>query len=100
MPLKQSDLNKLVYSLECLPGFPRTEAGLIACTKAIRDLVGDDLERAQWLIDATLKGAPRFPAPIEMRRIYATKYAPYDGLRDFEADMSDHFPGRAPIREG
>ncbi len=92
--MTKTKLTSLVYQMECLYGFPKSDDGILAITRVIHSLAGDSPDseqKAQWLIDRLLMGAPRFPTPIEMRRVYCQKYTPADGLEDTKVDLSDLF---------
>lgn len=86
--LTKSAALAMVCKLDALGlGFPRTQQGLEAYTEAFMEITGT-AERAQWLVGRILKGCSRCPTPIEMRRVFETKYAPNDGLSSNSVDMT------------
>ncbi len=77
-PITASSAIKMVRRLESLGlGFPRTAEGLEALRDSFMAITGT-VERATWLVGRVLAGCPRCPTPIEMRRIFETKYPPAD----------------------
>ena len=79
---------QLIKPWKCLPGFPQNDDGIQALSERFAAIAGDK-ESGTWLSQKVLNGCARCPTPIEMRRIFARKFPPADGIEPNEADMYD-----------
>lgn len=92
-PLKLTEALKIVKKFECFGySFPRTPEGVTALAEKFMQIAGDT-EKAAWLSDRVLNGCSRCPTPIELRRIFALKYPPADGISANECDLADFMSG-------
>ena len=96
MPEEQLTLSesiKLVRGWESLSlGFPKTPEGITALAKAFIDIAGTK-EKGEWLSQKVIHGCSKCPTPIELRRIFSSKYPPADGKSVNDWDASDFMFG-------
>lgn len=84
-----------VVEWECLPQFPRTEAGIASLAQAMAGMC--PVEKMEWLSAKVLHGAIKCPTPLELRRICTIgkdAIPPLDGLEVEDVDMEDRAAGR------
>ena len=84
---------KLVKKFECFGfSFPKTTEGITALAEKFMQITGD-ADKANWLCERVLNGCSRCPTPIELRRIFALKYPPADGIGANDCDLADFMAG-------
>ena len=92
MELNLAYVMDIVEQWEFLPGVPKTDAGAVALAKGILKIC-PDTEKADWLSERVLDGCDRCPTRLGLRRIYAKRFKPADGVEPGAIDQTDIMRG-------
>jgi hypothetical protein len=82
-----------VEMLAAIPFFPSEAGARLAIGDEMRSMCAGPQE-ADWLVTRMRRLYSRWPGLIEMRRVYASRYLPWDGARPI--GISEHYPDGIP----
>lgn len=83
----------LTEALAAIPFFPSEAGARAGIADELRSLCAG-IPEANWLITRMRRLYSRWPGPIEMRRVYASKHIPWDGQHP--VGISEHYPDGIP----
>lgn len=82
-----------VEMLASIPWFPIEPGARLGIGEELRSMCGG-VKEAEWLVTRMRRLYNRWPGPIEMRRVYASRHQPIDGVLSIGA--SDVYPDGIP----
>ena len=91
--LTQQQATLFVEMLASIPFFPSEGGARIAISDELMAICAGPNE-AKWLVTRMRRLYQRWPGPVELRRVYASKHVPWDGLPSI--GISETYPGGIP----